>query len=146
MCVGGYLWNILIGSDRHSGAFSPAGGIKESQLRETSGMDRNQTDLFSPRLINTWLLLISSILWHPRNTQTLNKTYKCALDLRCVPRVPPVCLSKCRNRCAAPAAAQTTDVCWGGIGAKICPQCWISHTEVEPNVQTGLTASRHLSD
>lgn len=46
-----YLFNILIGNDKHSGAFSPAGEIKESELRETQqyGSEPNPT----------WPLLIS---------------------------------------------------------------------------------------
>lgn len=39
---GGYLWkylfNILIENDKHSGAFSPAGEIKESELGETQAL------------------------------------------------------------------------------------------------------------
>lgn len=30
-----YLFNILIGNDKHSGAFSPSGEIKESEFHET---------------------------------------------------------------------------------------------------------------
>lgn len=42
-----YLFNVLIENDKHSGAFSPAGEIKESELRETQhyGLEPNRSPL-----------------------------------------------------------------------------------------------------
>ena len=83
------LLNILIENDRHSGAFSPAGGRSKSRGSARRGsMDRNQTDPLSPRPINTWLLLIGWIRPHSRTRGRKRKIHNPGLN----PWSPRTCL------------------------------------------------------
>lgn len=119
---------------------SPWGRSKSWSPIKHSSMDQHQSDPGSPWLINTWLLLITSVHMHSRSSMRkktkknrekkgclwfTNRCRTSALSLE----HQPACEGKCRNRCYPPSAEQHTKFgerdfsakCWRPLMLMTCP-------------------------